>query len=213
MNRQIIQKDRNISLAGQYAGFVSRLVAFIIDIVIISIILITSSWFISTSINLFRLNNVFDSLSKQIPFVNSIRNIIFNPITASLVSLLVILSYNLFFWTFSGSSPGKSIMGIRIIPLNGKRISLWRGLLRYFGYYISAIPFGLGFLWIIIDNRRMAWHDKLSRTCVIYVWDARPDELFLKSHLDQLSLRRDALQTYVKNHKIQLDPKIKNKKS
>jgi uncharacterized RDD family membrane protein YckC len=209
MNRQIIQKDRNMSFAGQYAGFVSRLVAFIIDIVIISFILITSSWFISTSINLFRLDNVFDSFSKQLPFVNSIRNIIFNPISASLVSLLVILSYNIFFWTFSGSSPGKSIMGIRIVPLNGKKISLWRGLLRYLGYYISAIPFGLGFLWIIIDNRRMAWHDKLSRTCVIYIWDAQPDELFLKSQLDHLALRRDVLQTYVKKHKIQLDSKDK----
>jgi uncharacterized RDD family membrane protein YckC len=44
--------------------------------------------------------------------------------------------------------------------------------------------FFLGFLWILIDNRRQGWHDKMAGTCVIYNWPARPDENFLRKRLD-----------------------------
>jgi uncharacterized RDD family membrane protein YckC len=201
MEKQIIHKGKKFNLVGQYAGFVSRLVAFFIDIFIISMILITISWFISTSINLFQLNNLVHSFSKSFPIIITIEEILFNPITASLFSLFIIFTYNIFFWSFSGSSPGKSIMGIRIVPLNGNKISILRGLIRYIGYYISAIPFGLGFLWAIIDDRRMGWHDKISHTCVVYTWNACPDEVFLKSHLDKLALRRENLDKYLKRRR------------
>jgi len=204
MEKEFIHKGKKFNLVGQYAGFVSRLVAFFIDVFIISMILITISWFISTSIKLFQLNSLVHSFSKSFPIIITIEEILFNPITASLFSLLIIFSYNIFFWTFSGSSPGKSIMGIRIVPLNGNKISILRGLIRYIGYYISAIPFGLGFLWAIIDDRRMGWHDKISQTCVVYTWDARPDEVFLKSHLDRLALRSKKLEKYLKSRKIRI---------
>ena len=42
-------------------------------------------------------------------------------------------------------------------------------LLRYLGYYISLIPFGLGFLWVGIDPRKQGWHDKIASTVVIKV--------------------------------------------
>ena len=38
---------------------------------------------------------------------------------------------------------------------------------RYFSYYLSLIPFGLGFLWIAFDARKQGWHDKLAWTAVI----------------------------------------------
>ena len=213
MNKQLIHKGKKYNLIGHYAGFVSRLVAFFIDILIISLVLITFSWFISTTLKLFQFDSLMFSLSKTFPIIITVEDILLNPITASIFSLMIIFAYNLFFWTFSGSSPGKSIMGIRIVPLNGNKISLIRGLLRYIGYYISAIPFGLGFLWTIIDDRRMAWHDKISQTCVVYTWNARPDEIFLKSHLDQLALRRDELEKYVNSRKIKVLTRKKGKQS
>jgi uncharacterized RDD family membrane protein YckC len=35
------------------------------------------------------------------------------------------------------------------------------------GYYVSAIPFGLGLLWVGIDPKKQGWHDKLAGTVVI----------------------------------------------
>jgi uncharacterized RDD family membrane protein YckC len=48
--------------------------------------------------------------------------------------------------------------------------------LRFIGCWISAIPLFFGFIWIIFDRRRQAWHDKLAGTQVIYTQKIRPRE-------------------------------------
>jgi hypothetical protein len=90
--------------------------------------------------------------------------------------------------------PAKRLIGLRVVSYHHKRIPLWRAVLRYLGYYISALPFGLGFLWILIDDRRMAWHDKLAGTCVLYAWDAQPDETFLVRVTQLLTSRQAAME-------------------
>jgi uncharacterized RDD family membrane protein YckC len=42
---------------------------------------------------------------------------------------------------------------------------------RYFGYYVSMIPFMLGLIWVGIDARKQGWHDKLAGTVVIMTND------------------------------------------
>ena len=37
---------------------------------------------------------------------------------------------------------------------------------------MAILPMGLGVLWVIVDDRRQGWHDKLAHTCVIYAWNA-----------------------------------------
>lgn len=59
-------------------------------------------------------------------------------------------------------------MGVRIARTNGKPLTIGRALLRYLGYWLSAIPLGLGFFWVLVDDQRQGWHDKLADTYVIY---------------------------------------------
>ena len=40
-------------------------------------------------------------------------------------------------------------------------------MIRYLGYYVSAIPFGLGLLWVAFDPRKQGWHDKMAGTVVV----------------------------------------------
>jgi uncharacterized RDD family membrane protein YckC len=40
-------------------------------------------------------------------------------------------------------------------------------LLRFFAAILSWSAGGLGFLWILVDRDRMAWHDRLSKTEVV----------------------------------------------
>ena len=167
------------SLIGYYAGFISRLVAFTIDIMLISAVIMFATWFISTTLEMLQVRLFLATLAQSNAGVNISSNYSFIPIIVSIISLLFIIGYHVFFWHTVGQTPGKAIMGIRIVPLQGGRLSLWRAFLRYFGYTLSGISLGLGFLWILIDDRRMGWHDKLARTCVIYTWDAHPDESFL----------------------------------
>jgi len=78
-------------------------------------------------------------------------------------------------------TPGKGIMGLRIVTRDGGGLSFLRSLFRLFGYWLSTLLYGLGYLWIAIDNRREAWHDKVAKTAVIYVWDAHPSTRSLGS--------------------------------
>jgi uncharacterized RDD family membrane protein YckC len=40
-------------------------------------------------------------------------------------------------------------------------------VLRYVGYLVSALPLYLGFIWIAVDPGRQGWHDKIARTRVV----------------------------------------------
>jgi uncharacterized RDD family membrane protein YckC len=117
------------------------------------------------------------------------------------ITFLFIVLYYAILWTFAGQTIGKAVMGIKVVPLKGGRMSFTRSLLRYIGYFISALPIGLGFFWILIDDRRMGWHDRLAGTCVIYNWKARPEEVFLVNAIDNIQARRNAVKTYLANRK------------
>jgi uncharacterized RDD family membrane protein YckC len=32
---------------------------------------------------------------------------------------------------------------------------------------LSALPLGLGFVWIAFDRRKQGFHDKIAKTCVV----------------------------------------------
>jgi uncharacterized RDD family membrane protein YckC len=87
---------------------------------------------------------------------------------ASLIFSLEILVYYMFFWTLLGYTPGKFLLGLKIIRRDGSKLTPGRAFLRFIGYWISAIPLFFGFIWIIFDHRRQGWHDKLADTQVIY---------------------------------------------
>ena len=72
-------------------------------------------------------------------------------------------------------------MGLRIVPMNGDRVTLLWAILRYFMFWVSVFALGLGVLWILVSDRRQGWHDKAARTCVIYDWPAREDEGTIES--------------------------------
>jgi uncharacterized RDD family membrane protein YckC len=80
-------------------------------------------------------------------------------------------------WWAWQATPGKRLLGVRIVDsASGGRASVVQLLTRYLSYLISALPLGLGFLWIAIDPQRRAWHDKLAGTSVVYRWHAKPSD-------------------------------------
>lgn len=193
--------DRRRSYLGQYAGFASRLVAFTVDVIVISVILLFSGWFIQTSMSMMGIEAFLLELSAGFPVIQTVFDFIFGPFFTSLVSLVFIIFYYLFFWMAAGQTPGKYLMGVKVVALDGPKIKLRHAALRYLGYYLSALPLGIGFLWILVDDQRRGWHDRFARTCVIYTWDARPDENFLVRATHELNARREALQAYIKRQR------------
>jgi uncharacterized RDD family membrane protein YckC len=79
------------------------------------------------------------------------------------VGLIVIL-----FWVERQATPGKLVLGLRIVDAEtGGLPPLGKLVLRYIGYLVSAIPLGLGYLWMLWDRRRQTWHDKMGATLVL----------------------------------------------
>jgi uncharacterized RDD family membrane protein YckC len=99
--------------------------------------------------------------------------------------------YFVLFWMLVGQTIGQHVLGVRVVRLNGRRMGFWLSLLRWLGYQLCIMTFGIGFLWVLIDDRRMGWHDKLARTCVIYSWKAVQNARVI-SVMDNLLRRNDA---------------------
>ncbi len=72
------------------------------------------------------------------------------------------------FWIYKSATPGKMIIGAKIIDANtGGPASTGKLVLRYVGYYVAAIPLMLGILWVAWDPRKQGWHDKIAGTMVV----------------------------------------------
>jgi uncharacterized RDD family membrane protein YckC len=145
------------------AGFFSRLEAFTIDLVILSIAQLVGSALIQTFLKFFRLTGLATSIKTMLE--NSTYNI---TIDVGIFTLFVI-GYFTFFWTLLGFTPGKAFLGLKIVRRNGAKLSFGRSILRFFSYWISAIPLFLGFFWVIWDPNRQSWHDKIAGTQVMYL--------------------------------------------
>ncbi len=174
---------------GYYAGFISRFVAFIIDMLIINVSVLAITWFVSVTIEIFNLQAFYNVFSILLPGASSTFEQLLSQLTAGFFISLVIATYFIFFWVLAGYTPGKALMGVRIITTDGRKISFSRALLRYLAYFLSAVLFFLGFLWIFVDRRRQGWHDKIANTYVIYTWAAKPDERFLAKRIQRSSKR------------------------
>lgn len=72
-----------------------------------------------------------------------------------------------FFWTRNGQTLGMQAWRIRVQTLDGYRLSWSRSLLRFMLSILSWVPLGLGYIWVLFSDERLAWHDKWSETCVV----------------------------------------------
>lgn len=86
--------------------------------------------------------------------------------------LSTLLLFSLFgffakFWTHNGQTLGMQVWGIRVQNADGTAISLWQALLRFLVAIASGLTFGLGYLWILFDKRRLSWHDRYSDSLTV----------------------------------------------
>jgi uncharacterized RDD family membrane protein YckC len=178
------------SLHGEYAGFLSRAAAFITDILIISLVLVIANWFVPEMYSqLMRIDLDTCAANANRLFLLYSCRIISGALIVFTVAFPFL--YTSFFWIFAGQTPGKALFGLRVVRLNGQRINIRVCVVRFIGYALCIISLGLGFLNVLINDRRQGWHDRFARTCVIYAWEARQNDAFL----DRVRYRLDHIRT------------------
>lgn len=148
--------ELTIARQGHYAGAVSRLVAFGVDLAV--------AW------GVFTLVAAAISFSEELVTGHGLHA---HPL-AYVAWVFVYLSYQ---WGLSGKTVGMAILGVQVVGSDGSAIDLHRALLRALAFPLAILTLGIGFLGILAQRRRQAIYDVLADTVVVYSWDARAARL------------------------------------
>lgn len=145
-------------MADASAGFCSRATAFLIDLCVLLMILGIFFQIMLSTVLLRLPENFPDQLATIFSAAGP----------AAFAPIIFIPAYFTVFHALSGATPGKLIMGIRVVSLDNETIRPGISFLRVTGYLLSGLPMALGFLWVLLDPDGRAWHDKLAGTRVVY---------------------------------------------
>ena len=156
---------------GVYAGLGRRIVAFIVDLILI---LLLDAVAVAV-LGLFRgLQNLYFFLVQHAP-VDSLTTegtsaALFGSIIASYGIVIIVIPW-LYYAGFESSrsqaTPGKLLMRIVVTDLDGNKPSFARVTLRHFAKFISTLVIFLGFLMIGLTNKRQGLHDKIAGCLVL----------------------------------------------
>ena len=123
-------------------GFFPRFVAYIIDAIIVGVVVTIVS-------------AVFGVLGDA------------GAAIGQLVGFVVGIAYYIYFWSSTGQTLGKKVMGLKIVTTDGGKLSMGGAFIRLVGYVISSVVLELGFIWILFDKDKQGWHDKIAKTYVV----------------------------------------------
>ncbi len=153
----------------RYAGLASRGAALGLDLVLLAVLVAGTSWLVQQLVLLdpqrcpppqawWQLRR---HLCQFIPYVAPVAGVVFSPL------------YRVGFWTLTGQTPGMVLLGLRVLRADGGKVGLLVALKRFIGLMLSVSTLGIGFLMVLVTERRRALHDLLAGTVVVYDWGTR----------------------------------------
>jgi uncharacterized RDD family membrane protein YckC len=77
-----------------------------------------------------------------------------------------VVGYFTAFWTTTGQTPGNRMMRIRVTRVDGTSLRLRHAAIRLVGIVLAAVPLFLGFVPILLTDRRRGLPDFLAGTVV-----------------------------------------------
>lgn len=170
----------SVSDQGNYAGSVSRFLAYAVDLGI------------STGVFTLALAGVAFVIqvvtSHQVTWTRS----------DTLVGVLFVAWQFFYFgysWAVASRSFGMYVLGLRVVRADGTEIAPRQGVVRALVFPLSFLLLGLGFIGILVQHEHRALHDLIAGTAVVYAWDARAARLrFLarEAEIGQRGPRRPA---------------------
>ena len=144
----------------EYIGFWVRLVAFIVDDIILAALFFLLSFIFGFSGQ----ESHFWKITVHYRGGDDLAmTILFNVIFAALF-----LGYFVFLTGRYGATLGKMLLRIKVVGEDYNPISYGTAALReILGRIICAIFCYLGYIWVAFDKRKQGWHDKIAKTYVV----------------------------------------------
>jgi uncharacterized RDD family membrane protein YckC len=146
----------------RYGGFWRRLVAYAIDKVILyftSLFLLVVA-FLALGRGGFSLSSI--AATGDIPRGMGLFVVIY-----AIAMFVTDMIYFIWFHGSVGQTPGKMLLGLRVIQASGEQMTFSAAFLRWVGTLVSGLFLSLGYLWIAVDGKKQGWHDKIAATLVI----------------------------------------------
>jgi uncharacterized RDD family membrane protein YckC len=142
-----------------YAGFVTRAIAFAIDVALVDLAAVIVAIVVGLGISAFELPDAVAKIAV---------------VVGGLVYLAWFVGYFAMFWSTTGQTPGARLMGVRVVCASGgEPVHVGAAIVRLVGMALAALPLFAGFLLILVDDRRRGLQDRLARTVVVYASDVR----------------------------------------
>ncbi len=141
-----------------YAGFWLRLIAYVIDCVLLGIaagITVLGPLLQHAGIPLDNPWALLNTVNRQIIAIN-----------------LLLLMASWLYWALLESSPwqatvGKKLLGLYVTDLQGKRLTFARASARFFGKIVSNFTLLIGYLMAGFTGKKQALHDTMSGSLVL----------------------------------------------
>ncbi len=138
---------------GHYAGFVSRLCAFIVDVCIIVLIFSVAG----------------DAIEY---FVNAVSDHHFSFSQIPILSVALLVAFSFLYCAYplamSGRTLGMTLLGLRVFRDDGSTLDGKHAVVRVLAFPLSILTLGIGILLILLRRDRCALHDLIAETAVVY---------------------------------------------
>jgi uncharacterized RDD family membrane protein YckC len=145
----------------EYQGLITRGIAFTIDAAVVNLVAVVVAAAAALIVSALSLPNSLDDAIVA---------------AGAWIFLLWSAGYFVTFWSTTGQTPGNRVMQIRVVRAkDGGALRPWRALLRLFGLMLAALPLFLGFLPILLTERRRGLQDVIGGSVVIGVAEAPRD--------------------------------------
>jgi uncharacterized RDD family membrane protein YckC len=153
-------RERAHALQDTRAGFVSRVVAAAVDVMIVFVLLLAGLAGFAA------VRYVIADEPFEYPDLGTVAN-------STLLFVLLVLVLTLA-WSSSGRTLGNNLVGLRVVRENGGEVSWRRALARAL---IVVIFHVVAMGWILVSKKNAGIHDLVCRTTVIYDWRARREPM------------------------------------
>jgi len=143
-----------------YAGFWIRLVAYIVD----GVILFVANFVIGFILGLLIGVLIFSTGSNLNDSSTNTLNVL-----SLFIGVVLSAGYFSFYWA-GGQTWGMRWMRLQVVDATtGGPIGVSRGFYRYLGFVLSGLACYVGLIWAAFDPRKQGWHDKIANSVVISV--------------------------------------------
>jgi len=136
-----------VSVNYTYAGFTKRLLAFIVDRILIWLLLYAALGY-AMDFHLYNLHNLLG----------------FHTIMIDIFVYIYFVVCETSSWQ---GTLGKHLLGMKVVNEQYGKVTAAQAMWRFTWKYLSGLIFMLGFIWVIFDPKKQGWHDKLAKTYVI----------------------------------------------